>query len=86
MWCVFIVEDMSIVVNVMLSLMTVMSPPLGSQRHSLQSGELSRRLKTAVQIVLKPLVPSNGGPIYRFLGKPSLQTGWMAGTAPHKSG
>ena len=32
--CVLMVEGMSVVVNVVLSLMCVMSPPPGSKRHS----------------------------------------------------
>ena len=34
---------------------------------------------------IKSQVKRNGGPIYRFFGKPAMQTRWMAGT-PHKSG
>ena len=41
--------------------------------------------QTTEQIVSTPPTPRNGGPIY-FLGKPAMQTSWMAGTAPHKSG
>ena len=51
---------------------------LGSKRHSLQAVELSQRTQAAVQIVSNLPAPSNGGPIYRFLG--------MAGAAAHKSG
>ena len=50
------------------------------------SEELLRRLQTDMQIVSKPPAPSNGAPIFRFWGKPAMQTRWMAGTAPHKSG
>ena len=42
----------------------------GSKRYSLQVVELSQRLETAVKMLLKPPAPSNGCPIYRFLGKP----------------
>ena len=35
---------------------------------------------------VKTPVPSNGGPIYHFWGKPAMRTRRMAGTAPHKSG
>ena len=55
----------------------------GSKRHSLQVVELSQQTRTAVQIVSNPHAPSNGGPIYRFLG---MRTRWMAGAAAHKSG
>ena len=41
---------------------------VGSKRHSLQVVELSQQTRTAVQIVSNPPAPSNGGPIYRFLG------------------
>ena len=77
------VEGMSVVVNVMLSLMSVMSPPPGAKRHSLQAVELSQWFQAAVQIVSNLPAPSNGGPIYRFLG---MRTRWMAGAAAHKSG
>ena len=40
------VEGMSVVVNVMLSLMSVMSPTPGSKRHNLQAVELSQRIQT----------------------------------------
>ena len=40
----------------------------------------------AVQIVSNLPAPSNGGPIYRFLGKPAMRTRWMAGAVAHKSG
>ena len=58
----------------------------GSTRHNLQVVELSRRLQTALQIVLKPAAPINGGPIYPVLGKPAMRTHWMANAAPHNSG
>ena len=58
----------------------------GSKRHSLQSVELSQRTQAAVQIVTNLPAPSNGGPIYRFLGMPAMQTHWMAGAAAHKIG
>ena len=58
----------------------------GSKRHSLQAVELSQWSQAAVQIVSNPLAPSNGGPIYRFLGMPAMRTRWMAGAAAHKSG
>ena len=29
---------------------------------------------------------NNGGPNYSFFYKPAMQTRWMAGAAPHKSG
>ena len=48
--------------------------------------DLSQHVQTDVQIVSKPSAPINGDPIYRFWGKPAMQTGWMATTAPHKSG
>ena len=35
---------------------------------------------------VKPSRPSNGSPIYRFLGMPAMRTRWMAGAAAHKSG
>ena len=54
---------------------------IGSKRHILQAVELSQ---TAVQIVANPPAPSNGGPIYVFLGKPAMRTRWMAGAAPHQ--
>ena len=53
------------------------------KRHSLQAVELSQRTQAAVQIVSNLPAPSNGGPIYRFLG---MRTRWMAGAAAHKSG
>ena len=56
------------------------------KRHSLQVVELSQQTRTAVQIVSNPTAPSNGGPIYRFLGMPAMRTRWMAGAAAHKSG
>ena len=59
---------------------------VGSKRHSLQVVELSQQTRTAVQIVSNPPAPSNGGPIYRFLGMPAMRTRWMAGAAAHKSG
>ena len=59
---------------------------LGSKRHSLQAVELSQWSQAAVQIVSNPPAPSNGGPIYRFLGMPAMRTRWMAGAAAHKSG
>ena len=34
---------------------------------------------------VEPPRPSNGGPIYRFLGMPAMRTRWMAGAAAHKS-
>ena len=55
----------------------------GSKRHSLQAVELSQWFQAAVQIVSNLPAPSNGGPIYRFLG---MRTRWMAGAAAHKSG
>ena len=53
---------------------------------SLQAVELSQWSQAAVQIVSNPPAPSNGGPIYRFLGMPAMRTRWMAGAAAHKSG
>ena len=58
----------------------------GSKRHSLQAVELSQWFQAAVQIVSNLPAPSNGGPIYRFLGMPAMRTRWMAGAATHKSG
>ena len=58
----------------------------GSKRHSLQAVELLQRTQAAVQIVSNLPAPSNGGPIYRFLGMPAMRTRWMAGAAAHKSG
>ena len=58
----------------------------GSKRHSLQAVELSQWTQAAVQIVSNLPAPSNGGPIYRFLGMPAMRTRWMAGAAAHKSG
>ena len=58
----------------------------GSKRHSLQAVELSLWFQVAVQIVSNLPAPSNGGPIYRFLGMPAMRTRWMAGAAAHKSG
>ena len=58
----------------------------GSKRHSLQAVELSQWFQAAVQIVSNLPAPSNGGPIYRFLGMPVMRTHWMAGAAAHKSG
>ena len=52
---------------------------------SLQAVDLSRRLQTVVQILSKPPVPINGGPIY-VLVHLAMRTIWMAGSAPHKSG
>ena len=54
-----------------------------SKRHSIQAVELPQRTQAAVQIVSNLPVPSNGDPIYRFLG---MRTRWMAGAAAHKSG
>ena len=59
---------------------------LDSKRHSLQAVELSQRTQVAVQIVSNIPAPSNGGPIYLFLGMPAMRTRWMAGVAAHKSG
>ena len=59
---------------------------LGSKRHSLQAVELSQWFQAAVQIVSNLPAPSNGGPIYRFLGMPAMRTRWMTGAAAHKSG
>ena len=58
----------------------------GSKRHSLQAVELSQQTQAGVQIVSNLPAPSNGGPIYRFLGMPAMRTRWMAGAAAHKSG
>ena len=58
----------------------------GSKRHSIQAVELSQWFQAAVQIVSNLPAPSNGGPIYRFLGMPAMRTRWMAGAAAHKSG
>ena len=58
----------------------------GSKRHSLQAVELSQRTQAAVQIVSNLPAPSNGGPIYRFLGMPAMRTPWMAGAAAHARG
>ena len=74
-----------------ISLLSVIAKALeksliGSKRHSLQVVELSQQTRTAVQIVSNPPAPSNGGPIYRFLGMPAMRTRWMAGAAAHKSG
>ena len=77
---------MSVVVNVILSRMSVMSPPPGSKRHSIQAVELSQRTQAAVQIVSNLPAPSNGGLIYRFGGMPDMQTRWMAVAVAHKSG
>ena len=52
---------------------------------SLQAVELSQWTQAAVQIVSKLPAPSNGGPIYLFLGMPAMRTRWMAGVAAHKS-
>ena len=51
-----------------------------------QAVELSQWSQAAVQIVSDLPAPSNGGPIYRFLGMPAMRTRWMAGAAAHKSG
>ena len=59
---------------------------MGSKRHSLQAVELSQRNQAAVQIVSNLHAPSNGGPIYRFLGMPAMRTRCMAGAVAHKSG
>ena len=58
----------------------------GSKRHSLQAVELPQRTQAAVQIVSNLPAPSNGGPIYRFLGMPAMRTRWMSGAVAHKSG
>ena len=58
----------------------------GFKRHSLQVVELSQRTQPAVQIVPNLPAPSNGGPIYCFLGMSAMLTRWMAGAAAHKSG
>ena len=58
----------------------------GSKRYSLHAVELSQWFQAAVQIVSNLPAPSNGGPIYRFLGMPAMRTRWMAGAAAHKSG
>ena len=59
---------------------------LGSKRQSLQAVKLSQRTQAAVQIVSNLPAPSNGDPIYRFLGMPVMRTRWMAGAAAHKAG
>ena len=58
----------------------------GLKRHRLPIVELSQRTQAAVQIVSNLPAPSNGGPIYRGLGMPTMRTRWMAGAAAHKSG
>ena len=58
----------------------------GLARKSLQAVELSQWFQAAVQIVSNLPAPSNGGPIYLFLGMPAMRTRWMAGAAAHKSG
>ena len=47
-----VLMPLAMFVKVMLSLMSVMSTPPGSKRHSLQAVELSQRSQTAVQIVI----------------------------------
>ena len=49
--CWYMVVGMSVMVNVMWFQMSVMSPPPGSKRHSIQEVELSQRSQTVVQIV-----------------------------------
>ena len=49
-------------------------------------GWLVERSQTDVQIVSNLPAASNGGPIYRFLGKPDMRARWMIGAAPHKRG
>ena len=49
------------------------------QKRSLQSVKLSRRLQTAVKIVLKPPAPNNGGPdlpFFRQAGYVDPLDGW----------
>ena len=59
---------------------------VGSKRHSLQAVELSQCTQAAVQIVSNLPTPSDGGPIYRFCGMPTMRTRWVAGVAAHKNG
>ena len=57
----------------------LMNTRFGSKRHRLQAVELSQRSQTAVQIVSKPPIPSNGGPIYHFWASgPCGPDGWLA--------
>ena len=72
--CVLMIEGMSVVVNVMLSLMSVMSPYPGTKRHSIHAVELSERSGKPCANCVDPSRPSNGSPITVFLGKP----GWLA--------
>ena len=46
----------------------------GSKQNSLQAVELSQRTQAVVQIVSNLPAPSNGGPIYHFLGNPGPTT------------
>ena len=79
-------RDNSLLISAPKSTVTLFTPDPGSKRHSLQAVERSQWFQAAVQIVSNLPAPSNGGPIYRFLGMPAMRTRWMAGAAAHKSG
>ena len=78
--CVFMFECMSVVVNVMFSLTSVMSPPPNDTAYTRWS--FHGGLANPVQIVSTQAM----GARLSFLGKPAMRTRWMAGNAPHKSG
>ena len=80
--CVFIVEGMWDVLNVMFSLMSVMGPPPTTQP---TSGGTVTAVTNCCANCVEPSFPQQWWPDLPFLGKPAMRTRWMAGAAPHKS-
>ena len=82
--CVFVsvvhpVAILSAVVYVICSLLMFVFDASGDhmvrlKRHNLQAVELSQQTQAAVQIVSNLPTPSNGCPIYRFLGMTAMLT------------
>ena len=58
----------------------------GSKRHSLHTVELSQRSGNPRCKLCQPLLPQKMGARFTVFGKPAMQTRWLAGMAPHKSG
>ena len=66
--------------------MKISSPPPRLQTTQHTSGGAVTVVSSCCANCVEPPAPSNGGPIYRFLGMPAMRTRWMAGAAAHKSG
>ena len=64
----------------------MMTDSSGSKRHSLHVVDLSQWYGIPCATCVYPSRPQQWLPDYRFLCKPAMQTCWMAGNAPHKSG